>query len=731
MSQPGFSIDIHDLSRATTARATTAVGERFVFLSGSTPARPSGRLARLLGLGRSPDATRRVLPLLGEAVTLSGMSIRGPALEPEPLLALITDRDLYRAEQDTVNVFLAMPVPRPGMRLIVEHAGQIFSERPLQLEELGVLREHGLHLEPLAMLLPGDYTVQLALGEQRLGRRASFTVAEYTLAPLSGRLLAHSLDRASQQLAFSLEVDSYQQPFDRALQVEIVEAGITLASIELQPVARGRYEGQLPVSGEGLLRLRLSASDDAERVCEVVIPGSRRAERDTTLLSELGTERMISLMPEPGALPLRGAWLSDGDFLATPLVVEQLVATEGVLSVRSSVEALTTITVDLATGEQQVQEHGAVAAGDEIKLRLPSCATTVFVGGWVRGVPFEAFTHFLRPAQLGLEVSASHDPRRGTLRVQLQGVTPGTPVLLSVRDERLTQADTPAVALSGALKRSITSITEGYRGDRGVLQLADDQLWNQLIPQPPPAPMLDLMEPVPMRSRAQPRPPVSCSSAPAPELDGLDELESDSPLRLEDEITSATEHASDVSVERSLDERPPARASLQRSTPPAPGSSRLLGLDQGALSGLDQASEQEIADAPGPQPPDPEPAAPRAIFPEVLFYDLVEIDGQTLIEIPVADVLGTFAVEAFCVDRLDWAHERATVIIDRPVRADLGVPPAVYDGDQIVGTLRGAATGGSVRLSLTCDGQPVPLRDRQGDPIDADEVLPSPAEVRF
>lgn len=744
MSQPSFSIDVHDHAQASQARAGTAVGQRFAFLSGERQVRPVGRLARLMGLGRGSDATRRVIPLLSEPVSLPGMSLTPEPLDLQPLFALITDRDLYRAEQDTVNVFLAMPAPSAGMRLIVENAGQIFSERPLELEQLDVLREHGLHLEPLAMLLPGDYSVQLAIGNQRLGRPATFTVAEYTLAPLSGRLRAHSLDRTSQQLSFSLEVDSYQQPYDRALRVELIEAGVALASVELQPVARGRYEGQLPVSGEGLLRLRLSACDDAERVCEVVVPGSRRSERDTTVLSALGTERLISLMPEPGALPLRGAWLSDGDFLATPVVVEQIIATEGVLSVRSELEALTTITVDLTTGEAQVQEHGTVAAGAEVRLALPSCAATVFVGGWSQGAPFEGFTHFLRPASLDLGVSAAHDPQQGTLRVSVRGVAPGRPVLVSVRDERLTQADTPAVALSGALKRTVEAATEGHRSGRGLIQLSDEQIWRELQPVLPvpalPFPStLDFMESEPVRS---PQPLYSAevgdvvrsafSGAPAP-VEGTtgampDRFELDEPdgALYDDEVESEPPALSEAIAPQSA--VPVLGKAISAEQPPTlPAGVRARGTGPGPVEAevTEQAEDTEQAPAPA------DTAPPRATFPEILFYDLVQADDAAELEIPVADVLGTFTVEVFCVDRSDWAHQRATVIVDQPVRADLVVPPAVHDGDQVTGTFRGAATGGSVRLSLTCDGQPVPLRDPQGAAIAADAILPSPAEVRF
>ena len=48
------------------------------------------------------------------------------------------------------------------------------------------------------------------------------------------------------------------------------------------------------------------------------MPGSRQQERETTRVNELGREVLFSLMPEAEALPVRGGYLTQGDFLATP-----------------------------------------------------------------------------------------------------------------------------------------------------------------------------------------------------------------------------------------------------------------------------------------------------------------------------------------------------------------------------------------------------------------------------
>ena len=176
------------------------------------------------------------------------------------------------------------------------------------------------------MLLPGSYSAQLSVGGREVATPAEFTVATYTLAPLSGRLVAHELDRSYGELSFTLAVESYQVPFDGELEVALVADYEEVASTRLKAETPGRYAGRLAMSGDGPFRLQLISTDDAERVAQIAIPGSRAAERDVTIIGELGREQLFSMMPEPQALPLRGGYVTEGDFLATPIVVEGVVS---------------------------------------------------------------------------------------------------------------------------------------------------------------------------------------------------------------------------------------------------------------------------------------------------------------------------------------------------------------------------------------------------------------------
>ena len=69
------------------------------------------------------------------------------------------------------------------------------------------------------------------------------------MAPLSGELLSHDLDRTNDELRYELAVESYQMPFD---EVALVDEGREVSSERLTTDELGRYSGKLSMKGEGL-----------------------------------------------------------------------------------------------------------------------------------------------------------------------------------------------------------------------------------------------------------------------------------------------------------------------------------------------------------------------------------------------------------------------------------------------------------------------------------------------
>jgi len=452
-------IRVDDNTVAIKTQDSFTLGHYFAFVDAKAEPKRS-RMTRLLA---EPTTTHRVIPLVGKPIAVAGMTLTPRERDIAPLGAVVADRDLYRAEQDTVYLFIAMPKPRKGLELTVHCNGEMLSQRAIEVED-------GVAMEKLSMLLPGSYRAQLSVSGRLIGTPVEFTVATYTLAPLSGRLVSHELDRNNDELRFELAVESYQVPFEGELEVSLVEDHREVSSTHLKAEAPGRYAGRLAMNGEGPFRLQLVSTDDAERVAQVAIPGSRAMERDVTIIGELGKEQLFSMMPEPGALPLRGGFVTEGDFLATPLVVEEVVSDRFTLHVKKDLDALQLVVLDLESGELSVVDHGNAKADDEILVESESLLCTVFAGCVVDGRPFEGYSSFIRPSRLAIDVDVPETILPGqdlVVRLSLEGAS-DAPVLLSVRDQRLTATDRPSVRLGASAKKTITDATAGM--DEGFFE---------------------------------------------------------------------------------------------------------------------------------------------------------------------------------------------------------------------------------------------------------------------
>jgi hypothetical protein len=656
-----FSITDHDKARVTAA--ATKVGTYFAFTDGIVPSESSlsARLARLLV---KPPRQRAVIPMVGGSFELPGVRITPADRGIEPLSCLVSDRDLYRAEQDTAYVFVALPAPPDDLSLELQLNGATIDKRKLTLGKDGVC------IEPFPMLLAGSYTAQLRTSGRSIGSTLAFTVAEYSLAPLSGRLAGRRLDRAANTLHFTLDVESWQVPLERVLRVALVENGRERAMTEIAPSRPGVYSGSLPVAGgDDALLLRLSVVDDAARIAEVAIPGSRRAERETTLVSELGREQLFSLMPDAGAIPVRGGYLSEGDYLSTPLVVESVHTRQGVLRAQADLESLTLAILDLASGSFTTKKIGDVKAGQETRIDVDAPVITVIAGCWVAGSPFEGMTSFFRPVETTISVSAPEIAEPKTelpIRITV-GPDPSRaiPVLLSVRDRRLTVTDTPEAGLAAAAKRGIAKATEGM-AKAGITPL-------------------EILDPISFMRHAL--------AAPGAAGGGM--------------RRSSHARTIDISAAEFPDTADYAEE-LESFYAPAPTLSGLRPRQ------LDASSQSEIA------------APSRTVFPEVLFYGLLSVRGETTLSVPLGDSTGTFDIDVFALSAGDWVQAATPVVVDQALRVDLDAPPAVHPEDNAIGRLRASSRNGRIKVSLKRDGVEVPLI---GVASGAD--LDSPVELSF
>ena len=475
--KPPVTIEITDWELARKLEGRVLAGRHFVFAEALDAAGiESGRKARLRL--RGSERRLRVIPIMTEPIELRGLTLNPAAERPRPLAVVVPDRDLYRAEEDTARLFVVLPSEPAGARLVVECDEQPFAERDLTLR-------HGCAVVTLAALLPGRYEARIATQSERLGAKTEFTVAEYALAPLSARLLEHSAE--AERLSFRLAVESWQQATHETLDVSLLDDARPVASTTLGPESPGRYNGVLPMEGDGPFRLSIRVQGDPSRIATVSIPGTRRTERKVTVLSELGQEMLFSLMPEPEAIPARGGYISSGDRLTTPLTVDDVITNAPAIDVHVAADDVHLLVFDLVDGSAQVVEHGEARPGDKIAVETPSGLSLVVVGGLVDGAPFEGFTTFLRPGRLEIEVSAPAVVRPHediTISIETRPAGP-VPVFLTLRDRRLTVTDRPSSSLGASLKRAVDAATDGM-GDSGIEPLT-------FAPRPLPLVMMSMM----------------------------------------------------------------------------------------------------------------------------------------------------------------------------------------------------------------------------------------------
>ncbi|MCP4041036.1 MAG: hypothetical protein GY731_03630, partial [Gammaproteobacteria bacterium] len=227
-------IEVTDYEQARKIQAHVSIGHYFIFADNQEVAgEPSRSVVRKERLHLTDHhAAGLVMPLTDSPVQLAGLTVNPPKRAIAPVGCLVTDRDLYRVEQDTVHLFVACPQPPAALHLLVEYNGEPFTEMELELVD-------GVGIETLPMLLSGSYRARLTSEGREIGAPVSFTVAEYTLAPLSARLLSHRLERTGDELTFNIGVESYQMPYTGSLRVALVDGDHEVYQTELSPEMAG------------------------------------------------------------------------------------------------------------------------------------------------------------------------------------------------------------------------------------------------------------------------------------------------------------------------------------------------------------------------------------------------------------------------------------------------------------------------------------------------------------
>lgn len=694
-----YRITIHDRKLAEQTKNFVKIGHYFVFAeerdTRGHKQKISGRLARLL-----IQKADKVFPLTDRPVALEGLTVTPVPRTAGHIGCMVSDRDIYRAGQDNIRLFIACLSPCRTLNLTVEMQGQFFAARSAELTD-------GVGMETLCGLLPGDYSARIDMNGCPVGNSVFFTVAEDKAAALRVSLINYRLNRAAGNLSFALKTESYRMPFGGQLIVTVTEKGQILGETIVRPVSPGYYEGKIGIRGQGPFRLRLTAADDPERAADIAVPSARKTDKEISVINELGTEMQFSVMPEPDALPIRGGWLTRGDFLPTPLIVEEPVTDTPMIRAAAAVESLVLVSLDLVTGRYSVQEAGDLKPETGIRAEVGGPMAMVFAGCFVNGRPFEGYTTFISPGRLRISSVIPAMPGPGqdlTVKLRTEGTDRPVPVLVRVCDEHLTETDTPASALGASLRRCMDTATRGM-ADAEILPL-------NLPPESGETPA----------EKKENRTPEKEDEAIV--LSGIEEdiidLSDDLVLSLSDVM----EEPEKISEAFSSDDEPEPEFRTME-----------FNADQ-MYSALDEKQTESVNPDAKALPDQPETAGDRAErhpdrgFPEILFYDTVSVSGTGEIVIPTGNFRGTLAVETFALAGTDWACHRVTVTADQNVRAELEVPPAVHPDDHVTGRIRASSESGKARVRVMHDDVSVKLRAKDKSET-ASDITDTPAELEF
>jgi hypothetical protein len=591
-------------------------------------------------VGKSAAPAQQVV-FLGSPGTL-GQADNPVKIQPEgfgfpELVAVITDKMLYREGDDTVRVVVYAPRASGAVSLRIQLNGAELTKVQVGLDE------NGLGLFELRDPVAGSYSVEVGAS------KASFTVAAYKLAPLTGRLDQVRIEgsQGSETLHFSALLETYGAPLVGSVKVTLVDLGSNppahKAALTLEADAAGRLEGSLALSGAGPFALQVQATRDALKTATLPLPGSRQEEREELELSAWGTRTVARLVPFQGATERRGLWIgSGGENKSTPL---QLVEEAGKARVRfrADIDAWRVVVVDVHRGSFQELSGGPTEAGTTLDLPGAGTWSLVLAGLSYLGQSWEGRAAIVLSGKQ-VQVKAPKVAGPGEeVEVVLQG-SPGASAFVLVKDQRLQVADTPQSTTAASLRRQLE------HGLKSVTNSPYQRTLDQLLPRPIP--------PMPAPGMAMPMGTGAARPIPRP---------ASAPMRSSVAVAA-------MEVDRSS----------VRTRQAAP------------------AKEQEEKPAEGPV---------RSSFPDVMLARVVRLDGEGKATIPVklGEGMGSLAVEVFSVTREDWAVASAELLVTKEVFGELVLPRFVAAGDHAEGVLHVRVASGEATVTVRREGRPVQL----------------------
>ncbi|GAC1401694.1 MAG: hypothetical protein NVSMB49_16670 [Ktedonobacteraceae bacterium] len=416
------------------------LGNWFVFLK-----------ANAQSITDSPQILQRTTPQIlfrgKEKLTLPGVEIQPTPLPRCTLASLTSDKTLYRANRDSVRLFVVSPAQaKKEVVLNVALNKSVYAEYAVTLDEFG------LCLYFLQDLPEGQYEATLVNSPAAVCR---FEVAEYRLAALHAELVEQQL--SGDTLRYTLSVTSFNQPYHGPVEVELQERGQRVGERSaLQCTREGRCRGVVKLTGEGPYTLNVFVG---ERTATLALKGSEQERREPLTISELGELRVLGLLPTPQSNACRGMYISRGGANTEPFLVRRLVGNAVEITSRADIEAVRVVTINPIHGTSGEKYYEQLKAEQSIQVPVPPPYGIILLGAFVDGQAWEGWCAVLRPSELHMQCEAPKEAKPGSrVRVTLKTGMPDriVPVQLIVKDARLIAQSDPQVEFAARIKANMS-----------------------------------------------------------------------------------------------------------------------------------------------------------------------------------------------------------------------------------------------------------------------------------
>ncbi len=552
---------------------------------------------------------------------------RLPAPAGPDLTAVITERKIYRPKEEARIFLLAPDAPGGEVEMEVLLAGQQITKERVTLDEVG------LALRPYSDLEEGEYRVLVRRrdekGEFNSGPvQCTFSVAEFSLSPLTAILEEHSL--VSGSLRFRLRLMALSVPYEGSVELglQCKVCGGRVVATQQATAALGVVEAAFDISGHGG-PFHVQITTPGGETASVAFPGTERSERERVTLCRLGREADAGLLPGEDTSEVRGLHVGYGGAQTTPLRLESAVAPYGRLSVDYRALAAQVVLFDTLSGDTTVLEFGPLGRGDILEFPVAAPYTLFTVGLLTEERAYEAWGIVIRPLDLEARLLAPESAAPGAeIAIRVESQQPASCLLL-VYDARL-EHESPVPKLARQMIDAMRSSGQG------------------LVEQ----------EAVPLSYRPRYRELGSALS---------EDLDIPSFLR---------RRGVDADRVRARTSRPQPRASLAlfQSAVAAPSSP--------AMAGMSARVDVE------PEAPAFVEVPSREDFPELAYLELFAVRESAERSVRLGDQIGLWRCRAYLVAGLDVRELTADVEAAKAVYAELDLPASVSPGDDILASVR-------------------------------------------